>query len=92
MFCVFQGKCPDCDCSYPHGSNYAGSCCWRFALPEEWAVKPLKDQFYDPDKRIEKCASAYFDPSYTHCNFKKDDFVRTYDEYGWNDLWTVCGK
>ena len=85
------GGAPGEGCSFPQGTNYEGACCWRFAMPEEWKVKPQKTSFYDPKNDIQKCAAHIFDPIFTHCNFQRYDIVRTYDEYGWNNLWTVCG-
>lgn len=86
-----SGGCPPIG-SLPHASNYEGSCCWRFALPEEWERKPALASFYDPKNGVSKCAAHVFDPTYTHCNYQRYDIVRTYDSYGWNNLWIVCGK
>ena len=91
--CVLRsGGCDGCGCSFPQGINYEDSCCWRFALPEEWELKPEITDFYNPLEDIYKCAAEFFDPKFTYCNWNKYEVARTYNEYGWDNLWAVCGN
>ena len=58
-----------CDggCSSPSPSNQAG---WRYATSGELAAKPLCSDFLDASAPGGfRCASSYFDPIYSHCDY-----------------------
>lgn len=51
-------------CSMPLPSYQEG---WRYATGEEWELRPDPTAFLGPDGF--KCAAAYFDPVWQHCDY-----------------------
>jgi hypothetical protein len=59
-------------CSMPLPTYQEG---WRYASEVEWASRPAPEDFLRPDGSV-RCASAYFDPIFTHCDL--DDALGGY--------------
>ncbi|QMW23663.1 PEPxxWA-CTERM sorting domain-containing protein [Sandaracinobacteroides saxicola] len=60
--CAFTGGCSSIDLSYQSTQG------WRTPTRVEWAARPTVLDFAG------KCASAWFDNSYSHCDFGDPDF------------------
>ena len=62
---------------------------WRYATADEWALRPDVADFGTPDNF--KCASAYFDPKYGHCDYSdaNSGYLTSAPTHGSSETWLI---
>lgn len=62
---------------------------WRYATEEEWALRPDVTDFGTPDNF--KCASTYFDNTWTHCDYYdgQSGYLTRIPDNGSNETWLI---